>query len=52
MDPQSGGLAVEDGIEVGATIQFHVRDAAIADEDLRTLLDREAEGAAGALLFT
>jgi small ligand-binding sensory domain FIST len=52
VDPQSGALAVGDGIEVGETIQFHVRDAATADEDLRTLLEREAEPAAGALLFT
>ncbi len=52
MDPQSGTLAVGDRIEVGETIQFHVRDAATADEDLRTLLQREAEPAAGALLFT
>src|ERR671919_469835 len=52
VDPQSGALEVGDGIEVGETIQFHVRDAATADEDLRTLLEREAEPAAGALLFT
>ena len=52
VDPQSGALAVGDRIEVGETIQFHVRDAATADEDLRTLLQREAEPAAGALLFT
>lgn len=52
VDPQSGTLAVGDRIEVGETIQFHVRDAATADEDLRTLLEREAEPAAGALLFT
>jgi small ligand-binding sensory domain FIST len=52
VDPQSGALAVGDRIEAGETIQFHVRDAATADEDLRTLLEREAEPAAGALLFT
>ena len=52
VDPQSGALAVGDRIEIGETIQFHVRDAATADEDLRTLLQREAEPAAGALLFT
>ncbi len=52
IDPQSGALAVGDQIEVGETIQFHVRDAATADEDLRSLLAREAEPAAGALLFT
>jgi small ligand-binding sensory domain FIST len=52
VDPESGALAVGDTIEVGETIRFHVRDAATADEDLRTLLDREAKPAAGALLFT
>jgi small ligand-binding sensory domain FIST len=52
VDPQTGALAVGDTIEVGETIQFHVRDAATADEDLRTLLERDAEPAAGALLFT
>ena len=52
VDPQNGALAVGDRIEVGETIQFHVRDAATADEDLRSLLEREAVPAAGALLFT
>jgi small ligand-binding sensory domain FIST len=52
VDPESGAMVVGDTIEVGETIQFHVRDAATADEDLRTLLEREAEPAAGALLFT
>src|SRR5919106_1460290 len=52
VDPQSGALAVGDQIEVGETIQFHVRDSATADEDLRALLEQEAEPAAGALLFT
>jgi small ligand-binding sensory domain FIST len=52
VDQQSGAMAVGDEIEVGETIRFHVRDAESADEDLRTLLEREAEPAAGALLFT
>jgi small ligand-binding sensory domain FIST len=53
VDQRSGALAVGDRIEVGETIQFHVRDAATADEDLRALLDLEAaEPADGALLFT
>jgi small ligand-binding sensory domain FIST len=52
VDPESGAMTVGDEIEVGETIQFHVRDAATADEDLRTLLEREREPAAGALLFT
>jgi small ligand-binding sensory domain FIST len=52
VDQQSGAMAMGDQIEVGETIRFHVRDAESADEDLRTLLEREAEPAAGALLFT
>ncbi len=53
VDQRSGALAVGDRIEVGQTIQFHVRDAATADEDLRALLELEAvEPADGALLFT
>ncbi len=49
-DQESGALAVGDRVSVGQTVQFHVRDAAAADEDLRELLagvDAEA-----ALLFT
>jgi small ligand-binding sensory domain FIST len=53
VDQRTGALAVGDRIEVGESIQFHVRDAATADEDLRALLDLEAaEPADGALLFT
>jgi small ligand-binding sensory domain FIST len=52
LDAQTGAMAIGDAIEVGETIRFHVRDAATADEDLRTLLERETEPAAGALLFT
>lgn len=49
-DQATGAIAVSDVIEVGTTVQFHVRDAATADEDLRDLLaGRQAEGA---LLFT
>jgi len=57
VDPSTGAIAVGDRIAVGETVQFHVRDAATADEELRSLLERErmtlAGGrAAGALLFT
>jgi small ligand-binding sensory domain FIST len=52
VDPETGAIVVGDRIEVAETIQFHIRDAATADEDLRTLLEREVEPAAGALLFT
>ena len=34
----SGALAVGEQVEVGQTVQFQVRDAAAADEDLRALL--------------
>ena len=49
-DPETGAIAVADQIEVGATVQFQVRDAISADEDLRHLLAGTA--ADGALVFT
>ena len=57
LDPQSGAIAVGDEVAVGQTVQFHVRDADSADEDLRRTLEREvaalgARRAGGALLFT
>ena len=48
--PRPGSIVVGDDIEVGQTVQFHVRDAAAADEDLRELL--AGEDASAALLFT
>ncbi len=53
----SGGLAITDLIRVGQTVQFHVRDADTADEDLRGLLENERKESPdarvrGALLFT
>ena len=56
-DPESGAIAVGGELEVGQTVQFHVRDARSADEDLRRILVREAADLggrppAGALLFT
>jgi small ligand-binding sensory domain FIST len=56
-DPDSGAIAVGDEVAVGETIQFHVRDEASADEDLRTTLkvarDKIGDhGIAGGLLFT
>jgi small ligand-binding sensory domain FIST len=47
----AGGLAITERVRVGQTVQFHVRDADAADEDLRTLL-ADVPGAEGALLFT
>lgn len=53
---EGGGIAVGDHIRVGQTVQFHVRDAETADDELRGLLENAAKsaetGAAGALLFT
>jgi small ligand-binding sensory domain FIST len=49
-DQRSGAVAVGDAIEVGQTIQFHVRDADSADEDLRELLTGARADAA--LVFT
>jgi len=56
-DAESGAIAIGDEVEVGQTIQFHVRDADSAGEDLRRTLQEEASAlggrpAAGALLFT
>ncbi len=56
VDPKSGAIAVTDVVEVGQTVQFQVRDADSAREDLRSLLDRERgddpRPVAGALLFS
>ena len=51
---ESGAIAITDAVRVGQTVQFHVRDAETADEDLRTLLAsaRREAPPAGALLFT
>ncbi len=49
-DKSIGAVAVGDTVEVGDTIQFQVRDAASADEDLRELLAGVESG--GALVFT
>lgn len=49
-DHERGAVAVGAEVEVGSTVQFQVRDAVTADEDLRHLL-AQAEGDA-ALVFT
>jgi len=54
-DPESGVVAVGDLVRTGQTMQFHVRDAASADDDLRALLRRvrdDGTRAVGALVFT
>jgi small ligand-binding sensory domain FIST len=49
-DQESGAIVIGEEIAVGQTVQFHVRDAAAADEDLRELLS--GVDAAAALLFS
>jgi small ligand-binding sensory domain FIST len=56
VDNETGAVAMGDYVRVGQTVQFHVRDAATATEDLNELL-REAtadrpDAPAGALLFS
>jgi len=54
VDQSSGAIAVGDTVKIGQTVQFHVRDAATAREDLELLLtaQRLYSPAAGGLLFT
>ena len=56
LDQDSGALAVTDHVRVGQTVQFQVRDAATASEDLHSLLQLERAAQPGpaqaALLFT
>jgi small ligand-binding sensory domain FIST len=59
-EPETGSIAIAGDVRVGQTVRFHLRDAATADEDLRTLLtDSKLPGskagngtAQAALLFT
>ena len=55
-DKQTGGLTLTDSVRVGQTIQFHIRDAATADEDLRALLQLDVAAhdkkPAAALVFS
>lgn len=50
-DQANGAIAIGDVVPVGTTVQFHVRDADTADEDLRALLAGIGT-ADGALVFT
>jgi small ligand-binding sensory domain FIST len=50
VEVSTGSLAFSESVEVGQTVQFQVRDAAAADEDLRCLL-ADVTGS-GALMFT
>jgi small ligand-binding sensory domain FIST len=49
-DEGTGALAIGEHVSIGQTVQFHVRDASAADEDLRELL--AGADADAALLFT
>jgi len=53
-DKESGAIAVADHVRVGQTVQFQVRDAATAREDLQLMLtgQKETAPAAAALLFS
>ena len=51
-DRSNGAIAIAGHARVGATVQFHVRDAESADLDLRRLLAPHADGSIeGAVLF-
>jgi small ligand-binding sensory domain FIST len=55
LDPKTGALAVTDRIRRGQTIQFQVRDAATASEDLDELLQQAIDSGArpkGGILFS
>lgn len=51
-DPNQGIIAVGDLVEVGSTVQFHVRDPESADDDLQIVLDTLPFEPVGALLFS
>ncbi|MBI3839440.1 MAG: FIST C-terminal domain-containing protein [Planctomycetia bacterium] len=56
VDAKSGAIAIGDYARVGQTVQYHVRDAATADEDLNLLLSAAKLNSPGgflsALVFT
>lgn len=54
VDQGSGAIAVGDSLRVGQTVQFHLRDATTAREDLELLLETQQllGPAAGAMLCT
>jgi small ligand-binding sensory domain FIST len=55
VDDGAGAIEMADYIRPGRTVQFHLRDADTADEDLAVLLDAQRTQpapAAGALLFS
>jgi small ligand-binding sensory domain FIST len=54
LNPKDGSVAVGEVPRLGQLIQFHIRDAVTADEDLRLLLDAQmmSERPFAGLLFT
>jgi small ligand-binding sensory domain FIST len=54
VDPARGAITLTDHVSTGQTVEFHVRDARTADEDLRMLLDAEQlrGDTAAAILFS
>jgi small ligand-binding sensory domain FIST len=56
LERESGALGITDLMRVGQTVQFHVRDAETADEDLHALLQLDLSAhehpPKGALLFS
>jgi small ligand-binding sensory domain FIST len=51
-DRKNGSIGIAGHAKVGATVQFHVRDAKSADEDLRAMLAAHAgTNVRGAMLF-
>jgi small ligand-binding sensory domain FIST len=53
-DPEQGAIVIGDYVRIGQTVQFQVRDAQTADQDLRELLQQAKTNgpASGALIFT
>lgn len=52
---ESGAIAIGNRVRVGQTVRFHVRDAVTADEELKSLLERQVNGgskSSAALLFS
>jgi small ligand-binding sensory domain FIST len=56
MDPEEGSIAIGEVLREGQIVQFHVRDASTAEEDLRAMLEDYADEAeetpASALMFS
>jgi small ligand-binding sensory domain FIST len=48
IDESIGAMVIAGGIRTGQTVQFHVRDAVTADEELRAMLRAVAAGSPGA----